>query len=156
MSLSGLPGATGLNVPPLVAKVPSWEDVFAVIKPSTVVSNVRETPLNLRTARWLTAQVTFHTHKISTDFKTLHITKIIAVDVPEWLPFGDWSECTATCGQGSKVRARACSHQPINGSEQCEGIAFEFEKCTLAECPGEIWNWYTYWKVWFWKHGFLT
>ena len=137
MSLSGYPLETGQSARPPVAKVPSWEDVFAVTNLSTEVSNVRETPLNLRTARWLTAQVIFHTHKISTDFKTLHITKTIVVDVPEWLPFGDWSECTATCGQGSKVRARACSHQPINGSEQCDGNAFEFETCKMAECPGE-------------------
>ena len=103
------------------------------------VSSVTETPLSLTTVRLLSVQVIFHTHKICTDFKTIfHITKIIAVDVPEWLPFGDWSECTASCGQGSKVRARACSHQPINGSEQCEGNAFEFENCKMAECPGEV------------------
>ena len=145
MSLSGYLLETGQSARPPVAKVPRSGHVRAVINLSTEVSNVRETPLNLRTARWLTAQVIFHTHKISTDLKTIfHKTKIIAVDVPEWLPFGDWSECTATCGQGSKVRARACSHQPINGSEQCDGNAFEFENCTMAECPGEIWNFYTY------------
>ena len=97
------------------------------------VSSVTETPLSLTTVRLLSVQVIFHTHKICTDFKTIfHITKIIAVDVPEWLPFGDWSECTASRGQGSKVRARACSHPPINGSEQCSGDAFEFANCTLA------------------------
>ena len=139
MSPSGYPLEIGQSALPPVAKAPRLGAAFAVTKPSTEVSNVRETPLNLRTARWLTAQVTFHTQKTSLDFKTIfHITKIIAVDVPEWLPFGDWSECTASCGQGSKVRARTCSQQPINGSEQCEGIAFEFENCTLAECPGEI------------------
>ena len=64
------------------------------------------------------------------------------IAVPGWLAWGNWSQCTASCGQGSKVRARTCSHQPINGSEQCDGNAFEFENCTMAECPGEILNLY--------------
>ena len=62
---------------------------------------------------------------------------VISVDVPEWLAWGNWSECTTSCGLGSKMRGRLCSHQPINGSEQCDGNAFEFDNCTVAECPGE-------------------
>ena len=63
---------------------------------------------------------------------------VISVDVPEWLAWGNWSECTTSCGLGSKMRGRLCSHQPINGSEQCDGNAFEFDNCTVAECPGDF------------------
>ena len=59
MSLSGLPGATGQTARPHVAKVPRSGHVRAVTNLSTEVSNVREMPLSLRPARWLSVQVKF-------------------------------------------------------------------------------------------------
>ena len=59
MSLSGLPGATGQTARSPVAKVPRSGHVRAVTNLSTEVSDVREMPLSLRTARWLSVQVKF-------------------------------------------------------------------------------------------------
>ena len=64
--------------------------------------------------------------------------RAVAVAVPGWLAWGNWSQCTASCGQGTKLRGRLCSHQAINGKEQCEGNAFEFADCTMADCPGDF------------------
>jgi len=68
------------------------------------------------------------------------------VHVPEWLPWGEWSRCDATCGQGYKIRARTCSHQPINGIEQCDGNSldgndYDVESCKMSECPVDIPEW---------------
>ena len=59
MSLSGYPLETGQSARPPVAKVPRSGHVRAVTNLSTEVSDVREMPLSLRTARWLSVQVKF-------------------------------------------------------------------------------------------------
>ena len=61
----------------------------------------------------------------------------IAVTVAEWQEWGGWSQCTASCGQGLKIRARACSEPEFGGEDQCPGNATEVEGCSSAECPGE-------------------
>ena len=52
-----------------------------------------------------------------------------------WQEWGDWSTCTSSCGNGLKIRARAC-HQP--GLHDCEGSSTEVTDCGSAQCPGEI------------------
>jgi len=53
----------------------------------------------------------------------------------EWQEWGEWSQCTASCGQGLKIRARACSQPASGGNEQCSGDSTEVENCSSAECP---------------------
>ncbi|KHJ90347.1 thrombospondin type 1 domain protein [Oesophagostomum dentatum] len=73
---------------------------------------------------------------------------------PTWADWGEWSECTATCGQGNQhryllyrevttgwtvidlmLRTRTCE----NGSD-CPGSNREIRFCQLASCP--------YWDEW--------
>ena len=60
---------------------------------------------------------------------------VAAIDA-EWQEWGHWSQCTASCGQGSKVRARACSEPAFGGNEQCPGNYTEAENCETSKCPG--------------------
>ena len=62
----------------------------------------------------------------------------ISVVVPaQWQDWGEWSQCTATCGEGFKTRARAC-HDPESGSNPvCPGSSTEIKECEETECPGK-------------------
>ena len=50
----------------------------------------------------------------------------------EWLEWGEWSQCSTSCGKGSEIRARACGGSP--GS--CSGDPTETKDCLVAECSG--------------------
>ena len=53
-----------------------------------------------------------------------------------WGDFGDWSECSMSCGGGTKSRSRTCtSPAPANGGAECEGDAEETESCNTEPCP---------------------
>ena len=65
----------------------------------------------------------------------------VAAIAAEWQEWGQWSECTASCGQGLKIRARACRQLASGGNEQCPGDSTEVEDCSSAECPGELILW---------------
>lgn len=45
-----------------------------------------------------------------------------------WSIWGDWSECTVTCGGGVQVHSRICIHGE-EGDEGCEGIRVGQEAC---------------------------
>ena len=52
--------------------------------------------------------------------------------------FGEWSECSVSCGEGTQTRTRTCTEPaPANGGADCVGEAFQTQPCTLNECPGE-------------------
>ncbi|CAJ0945104.1 unnamed protein product, partial [Mesorhabditis belari] len=53
---------------------------------------------------------------------------------PKWREWGDWSECSQTCGQGTQIRTRTCDG---NG---CEGPTKEMRFCQISVCP--------YWGEW--------
>jgi len=46
-----------------------------------------------------------------------------------WNAWGDWGECTVSCGGGEQVRSRTC---PDNA---CEGEAEEKRACGTGDCP---------------------
>ena len=51
----------------------------------------------------------------------------------EWQQWGQWSPCSSSCGEGTRMRARPCS----NPNEQCPGDSTEAESCMVSEeCPG--------------------
>ncbi|XP_013396343.1 A disintegrin and metalloproteinase with thrombospondin motifs adt-1-like [Lingula anatina] len=47
-----------------------------------------------------------------------------------WGQWGEWTECSATCGGGSKSRTRTCV-----GGDCDEGVASESEPCNTENCP---------------------
>ncbi|KAL5268608.1 hypothetical protein ACHWQZ_G002453 [Mnemiopsis leidyi] len=50
--------------------------------------------------------------------------------------FGEWSACSASCGDGTQTRTRTCSNPaPANGGADCVGAASETRECRENECP---------------------
>ncbi|XP_063695312.1 deleted in malignant brain tumors 1 protein-like [Bolinopsis microptera] len=50
--------------------------------------------------------------------------------------FGEWSECSVSCGEGAQTRTRTCTDPaPSNGGADCVGEASQTQPCTLFECP---------------------
>lgn len=53
----------------------------------------------------------------------------------EW---GEWDECSATCGMGMKKRHRMVKMSPADGS-MCKAETSQAEKCMMPEC--REWTW---------------
>lgn len=52
----------------------------------------------------------------------------------EW---GNYSECSATCGVGNQVRMRTCTNPvPQHGGKPCMGSHSESRECNTQPCPG--------------------
>ena len=54
-----------------------------------------------------------------------------------WGVWGSWSECSQTCGNGTKVRARDC-YTPAQfrvDPGNCFGEEEEITSCNNSECP---------------------
>ena len=52
----------------------------------------------------------------------------------QWQDWGEWSECTATCGEGLNIRARACFDPESERNHNCPGSPTQVKKCEEAEC----------------------
>merc|ERR1719265_1232740 len=53
-----------------------------------------------------------------------------------WSDFGEWSECSKSCGGGTQSRSKSCTNPaPANGGKDCEGEAIENRACNAQECP---------------------
>ena len=58
-----------------------------------------------------------------------------------YTPWGDWEECSVTCGLGSQSRSRSCTDpSPEHGGPTCVeqglGEATEDQACDAGPCPG--------------------
>ncbi|KAL9952088.1 hypothetical protein ACROYT_G039293 [Oculina patagonica] len=61
--------------------------------------------------------------------------KSLAVD-GGWSDFGDWSECSVTCGDGQQERSRTCTNPPpAYGGAECTGSNKETKPCNNGPCP---------------------
>lgn len=55
----------------------------------------------------------------------------------QWTQWDEWTDCSVTCGNGTKQRHRSCSNpQPDNGGMYCEGNDTDVEECVLEPCRG--------------------
>ena len=55
-----------------------------------------------------------------------------------WAPWGAYSTCTLTCGDGTKVRRRTCTEpEPSNGGSDCAGSGTEIASCNEGACPSK-------------------
>ena len=54
----------------------------------------------------------------------------------EW---GNWSECSKSCGPGKQFRSRNCTNpEPAHGGAECQGPAVEAKDCILELlCEGK-------------------
>ncbi len=54
---------------------------------------------------------------------------------PTWGEWGEWSDCTVTCGGGTRTREKSCDDTDTNDSETCEGdTPTETENCNEEDC----------------------
>ncbi|KAL3870731.1 hypothetical protein ACJMK2_038775 [Sinanodonta woodiana] len=52
-----------------------------------------------------------------------------------WTAWGSWSNCSSTCGKGSKNRVRTCTNPaPSNGGNYCNGVWMEINECQISSC----------------------
>lgn len=56
--------------------------------------------------------------------------------VTEW---GEWDDCSATCGMGMKKRHRMVKMSPADGS-MCKAETSQAEKCMMPECREWVWG----------------
>ncbi|XP_078697589.1 adhesion G protein-coupled receptor B1-like [Branchiostoma floridae x Branchiostoma belcheri] len=63
----------------------------------------------------------------------------------EWSDWGEYSECTLTCGRGTQQRTRTCLGQAGTGAA-CEGPATETRRCNEMPCPAD--GWWSEWGGW--------
>ena len=55
-----------------------------------------------------------------------------------WSPWGQYSQCTKTCGGGSRYRTRACDNPaPSSGGKHCTGPSQQTNTCNTQGCPGK-------------------
>lgn len=54
----------------------------------------------------------------------------------EW---GEWDDCSATCGMGMKKRHRMVKMSPADGS-MCKAETSQAEKCMMPECREWVWG----------------
>merc|ERR1712012_1273538 len=52
-------------------------------------------------------------------------------DYGEWLQWGAWTACKASCGDGLTMRTRTCRDQ----NKGCLGESTQAKDCELRECP---------------------
>ena len=48
---------------------------------------------------------------------------------PEWAAWGQWMECSATCGGGIRGRLRECANASLSDHLYCEGEPNEYAEC---------------------------
>jgi hypothetical protein len=51
-----------------------------------------------------------------------------------WGEWGQWTECTKTCGLGEKERTRQIKQESMNGGMQCNGDPKWIEYCEIKSC----------------------
>ena len=60
---------------------------------------------------------------------------VVAVDCV-WGQYGAWSDCSATCGGGTRTHTRPEATPASNGGAACTGLETESESCKDNACPG--------------------
>ena len=63
---------------------------------------------------------------------------VFAVLPAQWQDWGAWSQCTVSCGQGLKMRARSCFDPESGNNQACSGSSTEVEECNEEECTGTL------------------
>ena len=57
-----------------------------------------------------------------------------------WNSWGEWGDCSVTCGDGVKTRIRTCTNPPpTDGGKECVGdSSSETSACSKTNCPGTV------------------
>ena len=49
--------------------------------------------------------------------------------------YGDWSDCSVTCGNGTETRSRKIEVYPVGQGDECPDL-IESRPCSKDLCPG--------------------
>ncbi|PFX32412.1 Hemicentin-1 [Stylophora pistillata] len=88
----------------------------------------------------------------ATDFEELEtlVTELTKGNCPvhgNWSDWGEWSNCTVSCGGGEQTRYRDCDNPPpAYGGRECLGVSEETRPCN--ELPCAVDGGWTEWKPW--------
>lgn len=53
-----------------------------------------------------------------------------------WTPWSNWTDCSESCGNGTKYRERSCSAPaPEHGGKDCSGPDNQVQECFVRHCP---------------------
>lgn len=53
-----------------------------------------------------------------------------------WSKWGDYDECSRTCGGGVQKKSRECNNpSPQHGGNYCTGDRVRYRSCNTQECP---------------------
>ncbi|XP_051775006.1 adhesion G protein-coupled receptor B2 isoform X3 [Erpetoichthys calabaricus] len=65
----------------------------------------------------------------------------------QWLEWGPWTRCSATCSNGTQQRTRRCNVS-VHGWTECKGPHAETRECASAACPAEgKWGPWNHWSL---------
>lgn len=88
----------------------------------------------------------------ATDFEELEtlVTELTKGNCPvhgNWSDWGEWSNCTVSCGGGEQTRYRDCDNPPpAYGGRECLGVSKETRPCNELLCAVD--GGWTVWKPW--------
>ena len=54
----------------------------------------------------------------------------------KWSEYGEWSECSVTCGKGHKTATRKVIREAQNGGRECKGKSQKTKPCEHGKCKG--------------------
>ena len=76
--------------------------------------------------------------RIKWKFKThIHLSIYDIVD-GKWSNFGEYEECSKSCGGGIMKRFRTCTNPaPAHGGKKCIGTNVHLKACNTKPCPGD-------------------
>jgi len=63
-----------------------------------------------------------------------------------WSHWGEWGDCSSSCGQGEKLRYRFVAAPAEKGGRQCKGKNFVVEDCRKDPCSVDCL--YSAWQMW--------
>ena len=70
----------------------------------------------------------------------INVTFLRKISDAKWGRWSSWSDCTKTCGNGTRFRRRTCATQnqpPFSAPISCAGKPQQISNCAQWKCPGQ-------------------